>query len=225
MRCLQVLGAQYALVDAPGLLQIVLSFGELTLEVAQLAQGRQAFGNSAVALTKQRLAHVERFFVRMPGLLIIPLRPVPVSYTHLDVYKRQPVAVIGLGEVTSISAGRDHTCAIVLSEQGYCWGNNDFGQLGDGTITDRPTPVLVNGLNGARVIAAGLWSTCALLAGGTVNCWGHNFYGQLGNGQTSNSKSPVAVQSLKNVTALAAQDNHFCALLTDQHIYLSLIHI
>jgi hypothetical protein len=57
--------------------------------------------------------------------------------------------------VTAVAAGYYHTCAI-KSGALYCWGRNAYGQLGDGTTTDRTTPVAVTNMgSGAAAVAAG----------------------------------------------------------------------
>jgi alpha-tubulin suppressor-like RCC1 family protein len=106
-----------------------------------------------------------------------------------------PVKISGLdGGIRMIAVGGGHACALTKSGGVKCWGSNAFGQLGDGTTTDRNAPVDVVGLSGGvAAVAAGAGHTCALLDGGAVKCWGANQKGQLGNGTNSDSRTPVDV--------------------------------
>ncbi len=128
-----------------------------------------------------------------------------------------PVDVSGLSSgVTAISAGVDHTCALTSAAGIKCWGSNYWGQLGDGTSTNRPTPVDVSGLiGGVSAMASGYAHTCALTTAGGVKCWGMNQSGQLGDRTIANRLTPVNVSSLSGgVMALVTGYNHSCALTT-----------
>ena len=115
-----------------------------------------------------------------------------------------PVNVSGLSSgVAAVSAGNNMTCAVLANGSAQCWGLNNYGQLGDGTITNRSTPVSVSGLSsGVANISTSLVGphACVALAAGGVRCWGYNGHGQLGNNTLTNSSSPITVSG---VTGLA----------------------
>ena len=108
-----------------------------------------------------------------------------------------PTPVSGLGSgVAAVTAGYGHTCALTTGGSALCWGDNQFGQLGDGTTTHRLTPTAVSGpLSGVMAVAAGAYAffTCAQTAGGGVVCWGDNFNGALGDGTTTSRSVPTQV--------------------------------
>ena len=95
-----------------------------------------------------------------------------------------------------------------------CWGDNEYGQLGDGTTTDRLTPVEVSGpTSDVMMVAAGKYHTCAVTNVGGVKCWGKNDNGQLGDGTTTQRLTPVDVSGLTSgVTAIAASWFRTCAV-------------
>jgi alpha-tubulin suppressor-like RCC1 family protein len=113
-----------------------------------------------------------------------------------------------------IAAGKSHTCAVTAARGIRCWGNNEHGQLGDGTTTGSRIPVDVRGLEGVTALTAGWGHTCALTSAGAVWCWGYNKYGELGDGGTQDSAVPLAVTGLdRGVAAIEAGDDHTCAVM------------
>ena len=125
-----------------------------------------------------------------------------------------PVAVNTTGvlagkTIKQISAGSMHTCAIASDDKAYCWGNNNFGVLGNGSTVNSSVPVAVNTtgvLAGKTIkqISAGSSHTCAIASDDKAYCWGDGYPGQLGNGSTVNSSVPVHVSAPKENTTIAA---------------------
>ena len=117
----------------------------------------------------------------------------------------------------TITSGRAHTCAILDDGSVACWGQNQRGQLGDGTTTGTLTPTQTSSLGAGRTavwIAAGNEHTCALLDDGTVVCWGANSNGELGDGSNSDRLTPTQTASLGgSAVAIAAGGYHTCAIL------------
>ena len=113
-----------------------------------------------------------------------------------------------------ISAGFRHTCAVVSDGQAYCWGLNNWGQLGDGNGgIGSAIPVPVNGELAFQSISAGGFHTCGLTVGGAAHCWGENSSGQLGDDNFgTNSDLPVAVVEGHAFESISAGRLHTCAL-------------
>ena len=105
------------------------------------------------------------------------------------------MAVAGLTGVVQISLGDGYICVLLDFGGVKCWGNNAFGELGNGTTTGSTSPVQVSGLTGGvQAISAGDASACAVLQSAQVDCWGDNSAGELGNGSVGGqSDTPVAV--------------------------------
>ena len=87
--------------------------------------------------------------------------------------------------ISNIAPGGEDTCALLTSGGVECWGDNGYGQLGDGNTTDSLIPRPVKGISYRHGRGHVGYHSCALLASGAVQCWGYNLYGELGNGSTS----------------------------------------
>ncbi len=135
-----------------------------------------------------------------------------------------------LADVTNLSVGEFHACALRQGGTAVCWGGNFLGQLGDKTITDRTSATTVKGASGAASlleavdVVAGGGHTCALLSTERVLCWGGNSSGQLGDGTIVGRTSPVQVigidgdAELTSVEAVGLGGHHSCAVLTDSRL-------
>jgi alpha-tubulin suppressor-like RCC1 family protein len=126
-----------------------------------------------------------------------------------------PKPVTGLTGVTAISAGFAHGLALLTNGTVMAWGDNRYGELGDGSTASSANPVAVSNLSDVTAIAAGGDFSLALLGDGTVMAWGDNGYGELGDGNTTGSDVPVPISGLNGVTAIAAGLEHGLALMGD----------
>lgn len=117
-----------------------------------------------------------------------------------------------------VSTGDGHTCGIA-NGQLFCWGLNNYGQLGMGDLNNQGTPLAVPDFSGQYItkVSAGKNHTCAIRFG-KLYCWGLNNEGQLGIGNTTNQSEPQlvnghgALTSSMRVTDVSAGDNHTCAV-------------
>lgn len=106
-----------------------------------------------------------------------------------------------------LSGGLYHTCGVTAEGDGYCWGRDDLGQLGNGDIVvtsqASPSPVDTSTISGNSAFVAmtgGEYFTCGLMADGAAYCWGYDGFNQLGNGDggtlDQESPSPVDMSGL-----------------------------
>ena len=156
-----------------------------------------------------------------------------------------PTRVVALGNIVAdVAVGEGHTCAVTTDGRAWCWGQNDYAQLGQGTAGGpgcninappcRASPVQVSALgNNAAQIATGYYHACALLKDGTLWCWGLNTWGQIGDGTRLGSQcliggaftpacaaSPVQVSALgNNLAQVAAAGYRTCARLKDGSVW------
>ena len=145
-----------------------------------------------------------------------------------------PVAVDTAGVLASktikqIASGGISSCVIASDDKAYCWGSNNFGQLGNGNLknSSTPTPVSTTGVLAGKTIkqiTAGTEFTCAIASDDKAYCWGYNGFGQLGNNSTINSGVPVAVNTSgvlagKTIKQISAGSSHTCAIASDDKAY------
>lgn len=120
-------------------------------------------------------------------------------------------ALVDLVGVTQLSAGADHTCALLVDQSLWCWGRNDHGQLGDGTTTDSAVPVAVNLPAASKAVIAGGDHTCALAVDG-LRCWGDNEFGQSGQSPSAKVVQPPqkSLPLTSSVGSVALGWSHTC---------------
>uniref|UniRef100_UPI00048990A2 RCC1 domain-containing protein n=1 Tax=Salinispora fenicalii TaxID=1137263 RepID=UPI00048990A2 len=118
--------------------------------------------------------------------------------------------------ITTVAAGAYHSLALTSADTLLAWGYNIFGQLGDGTTTDKSTPVAVDLPAGTTIttVSGGARHTLAVTSADTLLAWGHNNFGQLGDGSTTDSNTPVAVNlpTGTTITTVAAGAFHTLAV-------------
>ncbi len=136
-----------------------------------------------------------------------------------------PILLNGISSARYIYAGFQHACAITNSDVMYCWGQNNFAQLGAGDFQDSNTPRLAN-IKSLHPISADLGNahTCILEQNGKVFCWGSNINGQVGDSAPLKYMIPATANGFESgastsPTALAQGMNNSCALKADGTAY------
>jgi alpha-tubulin suppressor-like RCC1 family protein len=139
----------------------------------------------------------------------------------------KPILVPGISPI-SVTLGGNHTCALLPAAANQrksvrCWGKNDKGQLGDGTVVNKTTPTTVLGLTGSQAadivsLDAGFDHTCAVMDTGAVKCWGNNATGQLGLTSPSSTHTPMDSPFVANAETVTAGSGFTCLTDTDDEI-------
>ena len=124
----------------------------------------------------------------------------------------------------TVVAGFRHTCGIARDGSTYCWGANESGQLGDGTLKSKSLPVRVKSDIRFQSIGPGGTHTCGVSADATGYCWGGNWHGQLGEGSLSGDTpccflSPVRVRTSLRFRSVVAGGIHTCGVTVDSKAY------
>ena len=148
-----------------------------------------------------------------PSITVAPSNPT------ILVGQTQQFTATGISAPAMLAGGGYHTCMLMTDRSVRCFGENNWGQLGNGGFANASTPVTVNGMTTAVSVGAGIEHSCALLADGTVRCWGTNFVGQLGDGTIGGGSAlPKPVQGLSGVIGLGSGGFHNCVILSDHTV-------
>ncbi len=114
---------------------------------------------------------------------------------------------------SSVEVGDNHSCGLTSSGAAYCWGDNSFSALGNGSNSSKDVPVAVSGGLLFSKISAGGAHTCGLtITTKFIYCWGYNFFGQLGDSTSSNRNTPVKIDSTLTFTDVSAGYLHSCGV-------------
>lgn len=137
-----------------------------------------------------------------------------------DPYSATPVSVPGLDQMVEISAGCSFTCAVVADGTVLCFGSNQSGQLGGGTLGgSSASPIAVIGLSASVSVSAGGSHACALSDGGMISCWGSNSRLQLGNSSVGFSTTPLVVAFGGSASQVSAGESHTCVVDETGEVY------
>jgi len=146
-----------------------------------------------------------------------------------------PAAITGVGidTFTMVSAGMLSSCAVNFARTAFCWGDNQLGELGNGSTTNSPTPTAVVSPQGVSFVSVSVahtmafdstWHTCALASDGAAYCWGDDAFGELGSGTSQNqtcinfgvvgpcSTVPVAVAGGISFRAISSGGDFTCGV-------------
>jgi alpha-tubulin suppressor-like RCC1 family protein len=118
-----------------------------------------------------------------------------------------------------LAAGGDRTCAVKTDGTLYCWGDNSYGRLGDGSYGSKLNPMQIKSDTDWLTIKLGRDHTCGLKVDGTLYCWGQNWSGQVGDGSLSDSYSPKQIGIETDWVHLVTGKQHTCGLKTNNAIY------
>ncbi len=118
-----------------------------------------------------------------------------------------------------VAAGYHHGCGIRADGSLWCWGTNDYGELGDGTREDRPSPIQVGGGTDWTVVRAHTLYTCGIEAPGSLWCWGDNRGGTLGDGTRVQRLVPTRVGTGEDWLDVAPGVTETCALRQDHTLW------
>ena len=131
--------------------------------------------------------------------------------------------LIPMPEITQVSVGSEHACAVTIEGKVLCWGKGESGRLGNGAVDDSLLPDYVYNdlvhLNKIKQVSAAEEHTCALRTNGNVFCWGSKVKGRLGSGSGGGYRDKaVQVSNLTTAVQISAGERHTCALKANREV-------
>jgi alpha-tubulin suppressor-like RCC1 family protein len=114
----------------------------------------------------------------------------------------------------NITAGFTHTCGIRHGGKLYCWGDDSFGDVGDGPGFGSTSPVRIGTFEDWANVSAGAIHTCGVRANGKLYCWGWDLYGQVGDGDGDSSPvtTPRRIGTFEDWSTSSAGQHHSCGI-------------
>jgi hypothetical protein len=193
-----------------------VTVGTLRYRTVQYAGNMRDYARTACALTEQGVPYC--WGRDIPGQLFTK------DYVPYASGAPVPTALETDVRFEALSVGASHMCALTAAGEAYCWGSNDAGQLGDGTIVTRWTPAPVSGGLTFTRIAAGNGRTCGLTQDGSAYCWGSNDRGAFGHTGPGTTTPAAAVPGLRlselsRSTGAASASGAQCGRTTDGGVY------
>jgi alpha-tubulin suppressor-like RCC1 family protein len=142
------------------------------------------------------------------------------------IQKLTPVEVAGGYRFRDVQVGAARggswnavSCAVTTDNRAYCWGDNLYGALGDGTTISRSIPVAVSGSFAFSKVSEGGVHTCGVTTDNRAYCWGSNGNWQLGDGSRSDRVTPSAVSGNLKFRAITTGTFHSCGITLEDRAY------
>jgi hypothetical protein len=139
--------------------------------------------------------------------------------TTSQYYTSTPVSMTNLGAIKQVAVGAGFTLILKSDGTVWSWGDNAYGQLGNGTTVSSLVPVQVTGLSNVASISTSWYHCFAIMSDGTLKAWGKNDSSQLGDGTTTNTSTPKTISGISSVASISVGYNHSLAIQTNGSVW------